>query len=289
MMCPAGVDQMRADAEFALQSEPQWSPWRATAVGLLGFAHVLGGEDRRAEEVLADTVREARRVEDNTAWSLSLAQLALYALERGELRDAEALSRDARERAARPMRAWASAFACVVSARVAQRRGDARRLDEYLAEVQLRRPQLTAAIPWSAALTLLELTRVHIARGDTTGARTILRDVGDLLRERPDLGIVGDVAKQLSEQVRALPMNISGATTLTPAELRLVPLLPTHLSFPEIAARLFLSRHTVKTQAISIYGKLDVSSRAEAVARARDIGLLDEFVRDAATASQGSR
>ena len=76
------------------------------------------------------------------------------------------------------------------------------------------------------------------------------------------------------------------ATSLTPAELRLLPLLPTHLSFPEIAARLFVSRHTIKTQAISIYRKLDTSSRGEAVARARDIGLLDEFVRDAPAVSQ---
>jgi LuxR family transcriptional regulator, maltose regulon positive regulatory protein len=65
--------------------------------------------------------------------------------------------------------------------------------------------------------------------------------------------------------------------------MRLLPLLPTHLSLPEIGERLFLSRHTIKTQAISIYHKLDVSSRGEAVARAREIGLLDEFVRDAPT------
>ena len=58
--------------------------------------------------------------------------------------------------------------------------------------------------------------------------------------------------------------------------LRLLPLLPTHLSFPDIAERLFLSRHTVKTQAMSIYRKLDASSRAEAVALALDIGLLHD-------------
>ena len=86
LMCPAGVDQMRADAEFALASEPQWSPWRPSAVALLGFAHVLAGEERRAEEMLADTVREARRLEDHGAWSVAQTQLALYALERGELR-----------------------------------------------------------------------------------------------------------------------------------------------------------------------------------------------------------
>ena len=76
--------------------------------------------------------------------------------------------------------------------------------------------------------------------------------------------------------------------TLTPAELRLLPMLPPHLSFPEIAERLFLSRHTVKTQALSIYRKLDTSSRGEAVARARDIGLLHGFARDARPVSPRS-
>ena len=58
------------------------------------------------------------------------------------------------------------------------------------------------------------------------------------------------------------------------AELRLLPLLPTHLSYREIGDRLFVSRHTVKTQALSVYGKLGVSSRSEAVERVREIGLL---------------
>ena len=66
-----------------------------------------------------------------------------------------------------------------------------------------------------------------------------------------------------------------GPTALTPAELRLLPYLPTHLSFREIGERLHVSPNTVKTQAISIYRKLTVSSRADAVAIAQDIGLLE--------------
>jgi LuxR family maltose regulon positive regulatory protein len=61
---------------------------------------------------------------------------------------------------------------------------------------------------------------------------------------------------------------------LTTAELRLLPLLATHLSFREIGNRLFVSRNTVKTQAISVYRKLGVSSRSEAIERATEIGLL---------------
>ena len=64
-------------------------------------------------------------------------------------------------------------------------------------------------------------------------------------------------------------------STLTAAELRLLPLLATHLSFREIAERLYVSRNTVKTQAISIYRKLGVSSRRPAVEAARKLGFLD--------------
>ena len=65
-----------------------------------------------------------------------------------------------------------------------------------------------------------------------------------------------------------------GASTLTEAELRMLPYLATHLSFREIGERLFLSRHTVKSHAMAIYHKLSVTSRNGAVERARELGLL---------------
>ena len=67
----------------------------------------------------------------------------------------------------------------------------------------------------------------------------------------------------------------AAASSLTAAELRLLPLLSTHLSFHEIGEELFLSWHTIRTQAKSIYRKLGVSSRSQAVARAREVGLLE--------------
>ena len=39
--------------------------------------------------------------------------------------------------------------------------------------------------------------------------------------------------------------------------------LSTHLSFPEIAAEMFLSRTTIKSEALSIYRKLGASSRSQ--------------------------
>ena len=52
-------------------------------------------------------------------------------------------------------------------------------------------------------------------------------------------------------------------------------MLSTHLSMPEIAGELFLSRNTIKSQAISIYRKLGATSRSQAVARSRELGMLE--------------
>ena len=71
--------------------------------------------------------------------------------------------------------------------------------------------------------------------------------------------------------------TLAGSSSLTAAELRVLPLLPTYLSFQEIADRLLISRNTVKTHAMSIYGKLWATSRGEAVERAVEIGLLEAY------------
>jgi len=63
------------------------------------------------------------------------------------------------------------------------------------------------------------------------------------------------------------------ADVLTPAELRVLRLLPTS-TYLEMAATLYVSRNTVKTHLRSIYQKLCVSSRAEAIERAAELGLL---------------
>ena len=72
----------------------------------------------------------------------------------------------------------------------------------------------------------------------------------------------------------------NGATSkrlrLTPAESQVLPFLPTHLTIEEIGARLGRSRSTVKTHVASIYGKLGVGKRSEAVDRARELGLLTD-------------
>ena len=88
----------------------------------------------------------------------------------------------------------------------------------------------------------------HISTNEVTDSRSVL------------------TSGAASEPARALP--------LTPAEMRVLPYLQTHLSADRIAEQLFLSGHTVKTEVKAIYRKLGVSSRNDAVQRASAIGLL---------------
>ena len=70
-------------------------------------------------------------------------------------------------------------------------------------------------------------------------------------------------------------LGAAAGAGLTAAELRLLPLLATHLSFREIGEQLYVSRNTIKTQAISVYRKLGVSRRSDAIERAGSLGLID--------------
>ena len=123
--------------------------------------------------------------------------------------------------------------------------------------------------------TLVELARTYIVLEDTAGAREVLRQAHDILQKRPDLGVLPKEVDELEAKLDMMRTGNVGASSLTAAELRLVPLLPTHLTYPQVGVRLHLSRHTVKSQAISIYQKLGVSSRAEAIERLHEVGLLE--------------
>ena len=104
-----------------------------------------------------------------------------------------------------------------------------------------------------------------------------MREVDELLRRRPGLGTLDGQAQTLRVQLaQERGSSTPGASALSGAELRLLPLLSTHLSFREIAAQMFLSRNTIKSQANSIYRKLGASTRNQAVTRSRDLGLLDK-------------
>ena len=109
---------------------------------------------------------------------------------------------------------------------------------------------------------------------DQSTVRHLLREIDDILRHRPDLGVLVDEVAAFRDSVTSVQAGAAGATPLSPAELRLLPYLQTHLMMREIAERLFVSRNTVSSQVSSIYRKLGVSSRHEAVEHATAMGLL---------------
>ena len=166
-------------------------------------------------------------------------------------------------------------LACAAQARTAMHRGDIPAARHQLSGAQHLWPELTRALPYLAIQARIELVRVHMALADLVAARTLMRDIDELLSRQADLGTLAGEAEELRAQLWEERGSIApGESPLTGAELRLLPMLATHLSFPEIAAELFLSRTTIKSEAMSIYRKLGVSSRSQAVARSRELGLL---------------
>lgn len=162
------------------------------------------------------------------------------------------------------------------AARIALHHGDKVRARSELARAQRLRPALTYAVPHLAVQARLELAASHLALGEPAAARTLLREIDEILSRRPDLGVFGLHVRELRAQVAGRrPSSLPGASALSAAELRLLPFLSTHLSFPEIGEELFVSRNTVRSQAYSIYRKLGVSSRNQAVMESRRLGLLD--------------
>jgi LuxR family maltose regulon positive regulatory protein len=130
-------------------------------------------------------------------------------------------------------------------------------------------------LPFLAVRVRLQLAKVHWARGDHTAARHLLREVDDILLRRPALGALVDEVLEIRRILTSSPqVGATGGSPLTPAELRMLPYLQTHLTIREIGERLFVSRNTVSSEVSSIYRKLGVSSRSDAVQQATAIGLL---------------
>jgi LuxR family transcriptional regulator, maltose regulon positive regulatory protein len=275
MLCRDGIAQMRADAEIALTLVPAGSLLRASAQLLLGMSHLLAGDPDLADRLLAAAAEAGEDAGADTA-TLALAERSILALAREGWIQAEILAERARSIA---RRAWLEEYVTSVllyaaAARVAIHRGDVARAREDLARAQRLRPQITYALPFYAVQTRLELATAYLALSDAAAARTMLREVDELLQRRPDLGILRRQTEELRARLDALRVEAVGASSLTAAELRLLRLLGTHHSFRAIGEQLYLSRHTVKSHAMSIYRKLGVSSRSEAIQRARDLGLL---------------
>ena len=278
MLCRRGAGQMRADADEAARRCAELNIVTPVAALMQGIARILSGDldggDAAFQEVMS-MGEEAFAAED---FAVALCEQSLLAMARSDWSRAEALAGQARAvlRQARREESFVTPLVCAVHARTALHRGDIPAARQELISAQRMRHELTYALPHWAVQARIELAHSCIALTDLTGARALMREVDELLRRRPGLGTLAGEAESLRAQLSRLRgPEAPGASALTAAELRLLPMLATHLSFPQIAEQLSLSRHTVKAEATSIYRKLGASSRDQAITRARDLGLLD--------------
>jgi len=271
-----GVAAIRADASLALATLAPNSVWYPVAMALLAVAEVLEGDVESADDRFAAVVEMAPHLGTPDLVPVALAERALIALGQNESARADALAEQAiwTVRHSRLEDAPLNALIFAVATRAALESGRSSVVQELVTQAQRRLPQLTYAIPTIAAQSRLELARTYVALGDWPGAGVMLREVDAILRRCPDLGLLPVQAAELRSRLGAITTQVPGASSITSAELRVLPLLPTHMSFREIGERLSISVHTVRSHAISIYRKLDVTSRADAVQRARDLGLL---------------
>jgi LuxR family transcriptional regulator, maltose regulon positive regulatory protein len=273
-LCRCGAEQMRADADEAVRAFAAQGIVTPAPVFYQGVARVLSGDLAGGDASFAEAVILGEEARAHEILAVALSQRSLLAMARGEWDRAQALAGQAGAVLRRA--GTEEPFVCAVQARAALHRGDLPVVRQQLVHAQRLRPELTYALPHLAAQARVELVRVHIALGDMAAARTLMREVDELLRRRPGLGTLAGEARILRAQLAGQRgSGAPGASALTAAELRLLPRLATHLSFPEMAGEMCLSRHTVKSQAASIYRKLGASSRSQAVARAHESGLLD--------------
>jgi LuxR family maltose regulon positive regulatory protein len=279
LMCRDGSAAMMSDAKLAVSAEPPWSAWRAVALMVRAAAQLLTARDARAAVLFRESLAAAEQLGNVGVIVFSNAELAVLAMDAGRWSEAadHVTAATATIDQFRLQDHAMSLPAFAAAARLAAHTGDVQELDHRLAQAMRARPTCTLALPYAAVSGRLQLARVHATRSDDRAARQLLHEIDEILHHRPALGEQEEEVASLRDLLTSRAHQaVAGRTPLTAAELRLLPYLQTHLTVREIGERLFVSRNTVATEVASIYRKLGVSSRNEAVGRATALALLGD-------------
>ena len=279
-MVRKGADDALANATRAVELEADSDSWRDFALWQLAIARLTMGDRAGADATFADAIVAARSAGHVAIAYCLLGHRALVAVEQGAWDAAAALieESDAITPTPRVDGYLSSVPSRVARIRMAINRGDIAGARRELIRATSLRPLLTAAAPAAAVECLLAFARAHLAVDDPAGARALVGQASDVIRQRPDLGVLPAEVDALRATLAALaPNRGGGATSLTVAELRVLALLPYYLSFKEIGQRLGVKETTIKSQALAIYGKLGAATRSDAVDLAVDAGLLERF------------
>jgi LuxR family maltose regulon positive regulatory protein len=276
-LCLDGPDRMRADLIAAAELDTPMTGWQVFYRLVAGEAALLLGETDRARTTFRNAAEAAGPLQA-AGQAVALGELATIAADAGDWDEAHGWISQARSlvvvRGVEDILSQPLTFA--VSARVFARRGEPDLARKELVEAQKLRPASSFAIPSFSIRGRVQMARAYLALADVEGARTVLREARDFQAHRPNIGRLAEELDEVEGEIgQARGSGVSGPATLSAAELRVLAMLPTHLSFRQIGERLFVSNNTVKSHAMSIYRKLGVSSRSQAVDRAAELGLID--------------
>jgi LuxR family transcriptional regulator, maltose regulon positive regulatory protein len=205
--------------------------------------------------------------------------LALVAIERGRLVAAQGHAEKAKAAVGRigTSRSWLGANASAALGSVLAAEGSLVEAERHLASAERFFTDEVATLHHAWLLVLL--ARVRLGRGRLDTAAETLRSARQALDELVDNGTVPALADEVERELEAAKgRSVSGELLELPseAELAVLRLMATDLSTREIGERLFLSPNTIRSHRRALYHKLGVHSRTDAIARATELGLLEQ-------------
>ena len=259
-----------------LETDPE-SRWYSAAHGALSTALYWTGEF----ETAAGHAQEARLNPEVLApfRLVATAVLTWLAVDAGRLAQADELAREAWDLGTNPSLGLGgtarSSFGHVAVGAVHAAQGhlpQARSELERALEIRRNSPGIS---PWPKLESLLRLAPVLAGLGDRTGAIALLGEVRQLLDSLPN-GADAQLARlaKLERRLVARSRPVMSGEPLTERERDVVRMLQGTLSLRDISRELYLSQNTIKTHTRTLYRKLDVSDRHDAVARGRELGLI---------------
>jgi LuxR family maltose regulon positive regulatory protein len=269
-----GIAPAVAASRLALELEPPESRWRRHALVGLGQALYLQGNADEARVPLAEARRLPLADHHAPAAAAVLAYLALTDLDAGDI---AAARRHAGESAALLethglLGSYVATNTHLALAGIHAAGADASSEVEEL-ELAARLSAPSRPSHWHAHA-LLRLASARHKLGDTNGAREVLESARADLETLPDPGMLGPLAGKVAAELSAPPRHEGFyGEPLSEAELRVLALLVAGRSVAEVARELYLAPTTVKTHRRTIYRKLGVSNRQEAIARAAELSL----------------
>jgi LuxR family maltose regulon positive regulatory protein len=270
------VSAAARSAALAAELEPDTTAlWRPHVTNALGMTAFWSGAVEEAEVAFAETVSAGEAAGYYAAEIYALGYLAVISADRGE--PAEASRRVAAARALAGRLAlgehWVTVVVDYAAAELARARGDlreARAETEHGLNIARR-----GGLRLDTAYGLLALARIAQQAGDADEARELRVRARRQLAACQDPGFLRAWAGTEDAAVRrSAAAAADSADELSERELAVLRLLSSKLSLREIGDEMYVSLNTIKTHTRNIYAKLRVSSRAQAVIRARGLGLL---------------